>query len=306
MLKKGYVYIGIGGGITGDIQINDTDIHAPLKKKYRELEQELMICQLRADPKKIPQPSRDDMMKMLVESVQSIDVDIPARYKALWLTSALDGSEDYLVSERIMSLVGEELKAFRTELMQTASVKQLKDLLKLITPPKGVSRRNQALQSDSTNAPIDEGEELIDCEGDEMQVNGQNQEFDDISDDEPGGDEPPVPPTQHRIAEQPSCSQNTFVELAPLCINEELRKDAKFVDELSLLLQKGETSTRFLSQLISIKKQYIAARRGIKKRIEAEHNESSNLDVSSNEIEAEASEVDDELSFERNAFVLFD
>ena len=306
LLKKGYVYIGIGGGITGDIQINDTDIHAPLKKKYRELEQELMICQLRADPKKIPQPSRDDMMKMLVESVQSIDVDIPARYKALWLTSALDGSEDYLVSERIMSLVGEELKAFRTELMQTASVKQLKDLLKLITPPKGVSRRNQALQSDSTNAPIDEGEELIDCEGDEMQVNGQNQEFDDISDDEPGGDEPPVPPTQHRIAEQPSCSQNTFVELAPLCINEELRKDAKFVDELGLLLQKGETSTRFLSQLISIKKQYIAARRGIKKRIEAEHNESSNLDVSSNEIEAEASEVDDELSFERNAFVLFD
>ena len=29
LLKRGYVYIGIGGGITCDIQINDTDIHAP-------------------------------------------------------------------------------------------------------------------------------------------------------------------------------------------------------------------------------------------------------------------------------------
>ena len=29
LLKKGYVYVGIGGGITGDIQINDTNTHAP-------------------------------------------------------------------------------------------------------------------------------------------------------------------------------------------------------------------------------------------------------------------------------------
>ena len=76
LLKRGYVYIGIGGGITGDIQINDTDIHAPLKRAYRQLGQELMIKQLQSDPKKILQPSRDDMMRMLVESLQSIDVDV--------------------------------------------------------------------------------------------------------------------------------------------------------------------------------------------------------------------------------------
>ena len=29
LLKRGYIYIRIGGGITGDIQINDIDIHAP-------------------------------------------------------------------------------------------------------------------------------------------------------------------------------------------------------------------------------------------------------------------------------------
>ena len=35
LLKRGYILEGIGGGVTGDIQINDTDIHSPLKKKYR-------------------------------------------------------------------------------------------------------------------------------------------------------------------------------------------------------------------------------------------------------------------------------
>ena len=56
LLKKGYIFVGIGGGITGDIQINDTDFHSPLKAKYRELEQNLMMEQLRFDSKKTPQP----------------------------------------------------------------------------------------------------------------------------------------------------------------------------------------------------------------------------------------------------------
>ena len=37
-LKRKCVPIIIGGGVTGDIQINDTDIHRPLKEKYRALE----------------------------------------------------------------------------------------------------------------------------------------------------------------------------------------------------------------------------------------------------------------------------
>ena len=31
LLKKGYIFVGIGGGVTGDIQINDIDFHSPLK-----------------------------------------------------------------------------------------------------------------------------------------------------------------------------------------------------------------------------------------------------------------------------------
>lgn len=47
LLNKGYVYIGIGIRVTGNIQTNDTDIHAPLEKKYRKLEQEPLITLLR-------------------------------------------------------------------------------------------------------------------------------------------------------------------------------------------------------------------------------------------------------------------
>ena len=60
-LKRGYVPVIIGGGVTGDIQINDTDLNYPLKAKYRELEQKLMLDQLRADPKNIPQPNRNEI-----------------------------------------------------------------------------------------------------------------------------------------------------------------------------------------------------------------------------------------------------
>ena len=60
--KRGYVPRIIGGGIPGDIQINDRDIHQSLKEKYQSLEQQLIIDQLKADPKRIPLPSRDGIM----------------------------------------------------------------------------------------------------------------------------------------------------------------------------------------------------------------------------------------------------
>ena len=76
LLKRGYVMVIIGGGVTGDIQINDTDFHSPLKAKYRELEQLLMIDQLKANPKKIPQPSREDMLGMLSEIIKAVEIDV--------------------------------------------------------------------------------------------------------------------------------------------------------------------------------------------------------------------------------------
>ena len=146
LLKRGYILVGIGEGVTGNIQLNDTYIHSPLKKKYRELDHELMITQLSSNPSRIPQPSCNNIMRMLVESNDSINVDIPAHYKALWITNKLNGSENHLGSECIMNLAGQKLMLFRKYFTQKPSPKNLNDLLKLITPPKGGKRGKNATE----------------------------------------------------------------------------------------------------------------------------------------------------------------
>ena len=87
------------------------------------------------DLKKILPSTRDSTMRMLVERLQIIDADIPAHHNVLWLLKALDRIEDYLVLKKIMSLIGEDLEKFRAELKKLKSPKQLRELLKLITPP---------------------------------------------------------------------------------------------------------------------------------------------------------------------------
>ena len=64
LFKKGYFLVNIGSGITGDIQVNDTDYHHPLKQEYRREEMLLMVQKLQENPSKIPSPLRDDIMKL--------------------------------------------------------------------------------------------------------------------------------------------------------------------------------------------------------------------------------------------------
>ena len=71
LLKGVYVPVFIVVRVTADIQVNETDLHAPLKAKYWEQEQSLMIDQLRANPRKIPQPTQDDMLRMLILRIAS-------------------------------------------------------------------------------------------------------------------------------------------------------------------------------------------------------------------------------------------
>ena len=182
LLKRGYVPVIIRGGVTGDIQISDTDLHSSLNAKYRELEQLLMIDPLKANPKKIPQSSRDDMMSMLSESFETVEIDFVTHFKSLWVTNALDGSENYLVSERIM-LAGEKLKVFPRQLNKAESPQNLKDLLKLITPTRGVRRKGE-----KTAVPVDEGEELFDCDGEELNHEPLLEPDDSDQDNEENGD----------------------------------------------------------------------------------------------------------------------
>ena len=73
LFKKGYVLLIIGGGITNNIQTNGTNCHRDLKKHYRDLETKLMLEQLEKDPIKIPSPSRNEMMSMLLQVWETLE-----------------------------------------------------------------------------------------------------------------------------------------------------------------------------------------------------------------------------------------
>ena len=62
--------------------------------------------------------ARDDMMAALMNAWQSSDiqeVNGAKCFKDVWLTNALNGDEDLLVSARLRSLIGEEFTKFRKD-----------------------------------------------------------------------------------------------------------------------------------------------------------------------------------------------
>ena len=129
LLKKGYVLEIIGDSITDDTQISDTNCHCDLKRHYRDLEMKLMQEQLENDPIEIPSPSRNGMISMLLQAWETFEIDTQREFKSLFLTNALDGSEDYLVSDILFALIGDEMIDFQKKLMPQNSVKNLKEVV---------------------------------------------------------------------------------------------------------------------------------------------------------------------------------
>lgn len=53
------------------------------------------------------------MIKVLAGSLNFLKIDLVNRFKSLWVVTTLDGGEDYLVSERVIPLIGSHLKEFQ-------------------------------------------------------------------------------------------------------------------------------------------------------------------------------------------------
>ena len=171
------------------------------------------------------------------------------------------------VSERIIALVGNKMKTFRNDLMKKKSLKSLKDLMKLITPPKGIRRKN--LNNDMM-VPPDEGDELFDCKGNEYisQEQVQEEESDKEENSETEGQDSTVPIINVNAQEGQSSSSSVPILLADSCPEDsELKKDASFLDDIGKWLLTAETSIHFLPFMSNFKKNYVAARRIVEKRI---------------------------------------
>ena len=65
-----------------------------------------MLEQLNNDSNKIPSSSRNEIMCMLLKARELLDVDTEREFKSLFVTNALDRSEDYPVSDDLYALVG--------------------------------------------------------------------------------------------------------------------------------------------------------------------------------------------------------
>ena len=127
-----------------------------------------MLEHFNNNPNKIPSPSRDEMMHMLLKARDLLDVDTEREFKSLFVTNALDGSEDYLVSDKLYPLAGNETVKFRTELMTSSPAKTLKEVIWKLIPPKGVKRKEN-----------DEEIELLDREDEEIPLEELEQECND-------------------------------------------------------------------------------------------------------------------------------
>ena len=126
-----------------------------------------MLEQLEKDPIKIPSPSRNEMMSMLLQAYGTLEIDTKREFNSLFVTNALDGSEDNLVSDKLFALIGDEIVNFRKESLSQNSVKTLQEVIRNLIPPKGVKRKVNV-----------EGSELLDCDGEEIFLEELQQECD--------------------------------------------------------------------------------------------------------------------------------
>ena len=143
LCERGYVLIIIGGAITGYIQENDTHVRRTLKREYRDLEAELTLSMLQKNRAKIPSLWRDDMMKMIATAWTKLNVDHTRAFKTLFATNSLDVSKDYLVSDRLLKLIGDSMVSFQKNLSESENSASLPAVIKKLIPPKGVKRKNQ-------------------------------------------------------------------------------------------------------------------------------------------------------------------
>ena len=119
---------------------------------------------LQKNKAKIPSPSRDDMIKMIATMWNKLNVYHTRAFKTLFVTNSFDRSGNYLVSERLFKLIDDSMVSFRKKLIESDITASLPAVVKKLTLPKGIKRKNQ------------EGYELLDfvCPDDAQEDNYQN------------------------------------------------------------------------------------------------------------------------------------
>ena len=189
----------------------------------------LILKKLEVDKNKVPAPSREEIVNFLLAAWRETDVDFAAVFKKLPVSNNLDGSEDFLVSDKLFSLIGNDMLEFQRQLLSSKLPINLQAVIKTLIPPKGIRRNNI------------EGMQLLDyMEGDAIfedpaseAKSENNEQF--SSDDEVDSETEmeaentieQVIPTTTQVPAVP-----TIISLQNICSDPDVNKDAKFLDDV--------------------------------------------------------------------------
>ena len=240
LFQRGYILVIMGGRITGFIQSNDTHLHRKLKANYRDLKMELVMENLQADKKKVPSPTRKEMVNMAVKVSRKVDVSFTEVFKELFVNNKLDGSEDYLVSDKLFALIGNEMKEFRKKLMESPPPDKIQKVSKSIIAPKGIRRKNV------------EGTELLDfskedaatsIKQNEPEVSEAEEEsdFDDDEAEETSTQEEKAAPEVQAAETGVAVNRSQMTSLVGISNDDNINKDARFLDAIKKAFDEYET-----------------------------------------------------------------
>ena len=181
--------------------------------------------------------------------MDKLNVDHTRAFKTLSVTNSLDGSEDYLVSDRLFKLIGDSMVFFRKKLIESEIPASLPAVVKKLIPPKGIKRKNQ------------KGYELLDfvCPDDAQEDDYQNLldnlfksqiNFEEESDGESSDGSSDEVPQDERTAAQPdeseiAASSSRVVPLSNLCDDPDVSKNALFLDSMAKVFEMD--TVRFYS-----------------------------------------------------------
>ena len=79
---------------------------------------------------------------MIATAWGKLNVNHACPFKLLFMANSLDGSENYLVSDRLLKLFGESMVSYREELSDSETGTCLLAVVKELIPPKGIKPKN--------------------------------------------------------------------------------------------------------------------------------------------------------------------
>ena len=294
LFQRGYILVIMGGGVTGFIQSNDTHLHRKLKANYRDLEMELMMEKLQADKKKASSPTRKEMINMAVKASRKVDVSFTEVSKELFVTNKLDGSEDYLVSDKLFALIGNEMKEFRKKLMDSPPPDKIQKVIKSIIPPKGIRRKNVE-GTELLDFSIEDATTSIEQDEPELSEAEEESDVDDNQREETSTQEEKAASEVQAAETSMAVNRSQITSLVGISKDDNINKDAQFLDAIKKAFDKYETSTVFKPHTTKMKLTFVEARRNLKRRIKKTE---SDVVEESERGEADSQESDEE----RNLF----